>query len=104
MGISGQAKARLCNSRETDLPQLHELFDFLFKQDALLSVVFTDEILDGETREKKRPEPPLEIDIQNLKDDHLQAPSARKPVPGKAISSPAWLLLSSISRPSSSTF
>lgn len=53
MSVSGQAKERLFSSRDTDLPQLHELFDFFFKQDALLSIVFTDEILDGETREKK---------------------------------------------------
>lgn len=58
-GPSGQnvapptSSSALCNSRDTDLPELHELFDFFFKQDALLSIVFTDEILDGETREEK---------------------------------------------------
>lgn len=50
--VSGQIKARFCNSEGTNLPQLHELFDFLFKQDALLSIMFTDEILDGEIRRR----------------------------------------------------
>lgn len=48
----GQTK--LCKPRDTNLSQLHEFLDFLFIQDTLLSIVFTDEILDWETEENPK--------------------------------------------------
>lgn len=48
---SDPGQAKLWKPRDTNLSQLHEFLDFLFKQDTLLSIVLTDEILDGETGE-----------------------------------------------------
>lgn len=67
--------------------------------------MFTDEILDGETREEKILSHPskqifIKGDFARFCISNLPALPTRKPTPGKTISSPAQLLLSSISRPS----
>lgn len=52
-GISKERSwtSQTLEAKDTNLSQLHEFLDFLFKQDTLLSIVFTDEILGWETGE-----------------------------------------------------